>query len=73
MSIERIKMKIDKTTKVLLALIALGLWLNVVAPLFHPVRVAAEDKEKMEQDLHDIAHDVHALYSGVCLNSKICD
>jgi hypothetical protein len=66
-------MKTDKTTKVILALIALGLWLNVVVPLFYPARVAAEDKKQMEQDLHNIAHDVHALYSGVCLNSKICD
>lgn len=32
-------MKTDKVTKVLLALIALGLWLNTLAPLFHPARV----------------------------------
>ncbi len=31
-------MKTDRTTKALLALIALGLWLNAVAPLFHPAR-----------------------------------
>jgi hypothetical protein len=38
-------MKTDRTTKLLLALIALGLWLNVVAPLFHQTRVVrAADK-----------------------------
>ena len=65
-------MNTDKTTKMLLALIALGLWLNLVAPLFHPARVAAEDKEQIERDIHDLAHDVHTIFSGVCLNGKIC-
>ncbi len=31
-------MKPDKTTKVLLGLIALGLWLNAMAPLWHKAR-----------------------------------
>ena len=45
-------MKIDKTTKLLLALIALGLWLHVVAPLFHPARVVrASDKITCEGKL----------------------
>ena len=65
-------MRTDKTTKVLLALIALGLWINVVASLFHPARVAAEEKEQIEQDIHNLAHDVHSIYSGICLNEKLC-
>lgn len=32
-------MKPDKTTKVLLGLIALGLWLNAMVPLWHTARV----------------------------------
>jgi hypothetical protein len=31
-------MRTDRTTKVLLALIAIGLWLNAMVPLFHPIR-----------------------------------
>lgn len=38
-------MKADKTTKMLLALIALGLWLNAIAPMFRAQRtVRAADK-----------------------------
>jgi hypothetical protein len=38
-------MKADRTTKVLLALIALGLWLNALAPMFRTPRVVrAADK-----------------------------
>ncbi len=35
---EEAQMRTDRTTKLLLALIAVGLWLNAVALLFHPVR-----------------------------------
>jgi hypothetical protein len=33
---------IDTTTKVILAMIALGLFANAVAPLLHPVPVSAQ-------------------------------
>lgn len=35
-------MKLDRTTKLLLLLIALGLWLNALTPLFYPVTARAE-------------------------------
>jgi hypothetical protein len=65
------KLKIDKTTKLLLLAIALGLWINGLAPLFRPAPVAAQESEALKQ-LKDIAHDVHVIDTGVCLNSKIC-
>lgn len=58
-------MKVDRFTQVLLLAIALGLWGN----LLKPVVVHASDEE---QSLKDIAHDVHAIYSGVCINTAIC-
>ncbi len=33
------KMKLDRTTKLLLVLIALGLWANALSPLFRPARI----------------------------------
>jgi hypothetical protein len=64
-------MKPDKTTKILLAFIASGLWLNVIAPMFRPAKVAA-DTTQIEHDIHSIEHDLHTIYSGICLNAKIC-
>ena len=68
-------MKPDCTTKVLLLLIALGLWANALVPALRPAIVAAArpDSDDMERDVHNIAHDVHSLYSGICLNTKICN
>jgi hypothetical protein len=38
-------MKTDRTTKLLLAIIALGLWLNAMAPVFRTQRIVrAADK-----------------------------
>lgn len=36
-------MKVDRLTKALLALIAIGLWLNAVTPFFHSRPVRAMD------------------------------
>ena len=74
---------IDKTTKILLLVIALGLWLNLAIPLFQPKTVAAaQDTAMMETYLANIdshisriEHDVHNLADiedGTCRNSKIC-
>ena len=65
-------MKTDKITKLLLLMIALGLWVNALAPLFRPAPVAAQNEE-LHDTLKNIAHDVHGLWSGTCINTKICD
>jgi hypothetical protein len=56
------------TNKLLLAAIALGLWVNAAASLVRPA-VAQSDA------LATIAHDIHTLVTGgaYCLNKKICD
>ncbi len=44
-------MKIDRTTKALLALIALGLFLNALVPLMQPAAVHAQDAAVAELQL----------------------
>ena len=50
-------MKIDGMTKLILFLIALGLWANALVPLVRPIVVKADT----DSVLRDIAHDVHEL------------
>jgi hypothetical protein len=54
-------LKIDRMTKFILLLIALGLWANAIVPLVRPIVVKADT----DSVLHDIAHDVHELEDGV--------
>jgi len=54
--------KIDRTTKVLLLLIALGLWSNIFVSLLRPVVIKADT----DSILADIAHDVHEL--SICVS-----
>jgi hypothetical protein len=65
-------MATDRSTRLLLGLIALGLWANVFAPLFRASPVHAQDADSIAQSLKNIEHDVHSIYNGTCL-SKICD
>ena len=51
--------------KLLLALIAAGLWANVLTKA--PARADMSDSY-----LSGIAHDIHSIYSGSCSNSKLC-
>jgi hypothetical protein len=70
----------DRTTKMLLAVIAAGLWVNAMGAVLRPAR--ADDTEvwlgriaNELTDLSDIADDVHALANGglKCTNTKICE
>ncbi len=70
----------DRTSKLLLAAIALGLWANAVIPLFRPHGVAAQDRtahtlSSIDDHLATIEHDVHDLTDigdGTCTNDAIC-
>lgn len=69
-------MKVDRTTKILLLLITLGLWLNAAVTLIQPARTKAELDysdvlRKIESNTDKIAI---ATYEGVCVarNSSIC-
>ena len=52
----------DRTTKLLLAAIALGLWANAVATVVRPARA---DSNTVEMYISSIAN-------GTCINRKIC-
>ena len=58
----------DRTTKALLLAIAIGLWMNMASQWLRPVILRAA----ADVDISTIEHDVHSIYNGICLNSKIC-
>ncbi len=62
-------MKVDKTTKLLLLMIALGLWLNAISPLLYVKKVSADT----DSALQGIADDISKISKGTCLNSTICN
>jgi hypothetical protein len=67
----------DRTSKILLAAIALGLWANAVVSLIKPQAVIAQDSQlsSIDDHLSRIDHDVHNLEDisdGTCTNGKIC-
>ena len=72
-------MQTDKTTKLLFAAIAIGLFLNAFVPLLQPPVVEAQDTSIMETYLESINGalltidaNVGRMGNGVCLNGKIC-
>ena len=64
-------MKTDRTTKVLLALIAVALFLNAIVPLVQPAMVQAQDAA-IESHLRQISDNFRTIANGFCLNDKIC-
>jgi hypothetical protein len=71
----------DRTTKLLLGLIALGLWANVTVTLFQPKAVAAQDRtlssiddhlSNIQSDLHKTWRNVDDIGDGTCTNGTIC-
>ncbi len=70
---------IDRTSKVIFAAIALGLWLNVFAPFLHPARASAEDLfdvvsvlKTIEQEVSSIKSNLQSIELGTCSNKKLC-
>jgi hypothetical protein len=59
---------IDRTTKVLLGLIAAGLWANAMMPLAKPTLAYAD----ADSCLARIDANISALVSGNCINAKLC-
>ena len=65
----------DKLTKVLLAAIALGLWMNA-ARIWQPARAQQHgmevDTSAMALALSRIAVDLNQMIDGTCKNRKLC-
>ena len=64
-------MKTDRTTKALLALIAMALFLNAIVPLAQPAVVQAQSGTS-EIRLSQIFNELRQVSTGYCLNDKIC-
>ena len=65
----------DKATKILLAAIALGLWLNAVNPWIRPLVVWADAESSLSSissNVNSMETDLGRIARGVCTNSKIC-
>jgi len=58
----------DKTTKILLGAIALGLWANIVTPQIRP----AHAQHSTITFLSNIDQNIQAIAQGICLNDKLC-
>ena len=72
-------MKIDRTTKVLLALIAMGLFLNAIVPLAQPPTVQAQapgiiamQNRQTALVINRIHDELARISNGSCRNDKIC-
>lgn len=62
----------DRTTKLLLGAIALGLWLNLLSVWFKPVPVAAATQDAATAALLNTQQAVSQIARGTCANLKIC-
>ena len=62
----------DRTSKVLLAIIGLGLWANALVSMLGSNEAVAQTISGMVGDISDIKSGVAALAGGTCMNSKLC-
>jgi len=60
---------LDRTSKILLAAIAIGLWANVVMPLIKAVPASAQVDDEL---IRSIESSVAKIARGSCANHKIC-
>jgi hypothetical protein len=58
---------IDRTTKILLGLIAAGLWLNFASTVVHKASAEVD-----EYYVRAIRNDLQSIHDGKCRNPKIC-
>lgn len=77
---EKFMMKTDTVTKILLALIALGLWLNLmgwkIGPGVAAAAVAQEDDAAalahIEMMVDSIDENLEIIALGSCMNARLC-
>lgn len=70
----------DRTTKLLLALVAIALWLNVFFMLFGPGAVAAVEAaqeappgmERIQELLENMDANLEVIALGSCMNARLC-
>jgi hypothetical protein len=57
----------DRTAKLLLTAIALGLWINIAVLVLRPVAAGAQSDQ-----LSTISTNLEKIENGTCTNIKIC-
>jgi len=67
----------DRTTKILLAIIALGLWCNLFATVVRPMTAFAQYEgdyilRSIDAHLAKIDANIDKLQKGACANGKLC-
>lgn len=75
----------DRTSKIILAAIALGLWANIAIHFFEPKALVAQSTTEegylaliynrlgtIQDDVHSLEQDVHSVAGGICLNKNLC-
>jgi len=64
----------DKTTKLLLLAIALGLWANALIPVVRPTVVGAQNSQlgSIDDHLDNIETAIVRIGRGTCTNGKLC-
>jgi len=70
-------MKTDKMTKILLTVIAAGLWANAMTSWLKPASALADSElsiplSSIERSVNSINSDLGSISSGMCFNRKIC-
>lgn len=67
----------DRSTKILLSSIALGLWANLFIPLVRPVTAVAQYEtdrilQRIEGHLSAMDLNIERLQNGSCANGRLC-
>ena len=72
---EHTSMTDDRTVKLLLAAIAVGLWMNMAVNLFRPIEVQAQSDlsiRSIQTHVASMQITLNAIAAGLCLNDKLC-
>jgi hypothetical protein len=67
----------DRTSRILLAIIALGLWANLFVPVLRPSQAIAQYEtdhilKSVDAHLANIDVNIDRLQKGACPNGKLC-
>ena len=65
----------NRSTKLILIFIALGLWANAAITIMRPAPAAADAESELrsiDSRLSSIGDDIGRIQRGTCSNSKLC-
>ena len=63
---------VDRTTKIILVVIAAGLWVNAAGNVIRPAQAQNDQSSFIANEVTLIATEVIAIANGSCRNGKIC-